>query len=93
MQQVVRRKVIIESNGRIQFRAPELLEGTRAEVLVIVEADKPRVPKREPSELHESIAAYAAKYGASEADLDLELEGAAVEFLIMDGKARGDEAR
>ena len=87
MQQVVRRRVIVESDGRIQFRAPELPEGTAAEVLVIVEADKPGVPKGERSELHESIAAYAAKHAGSEADLDLELEDAAVEFLTH--KQRG----
>ena len=88
MQQVVRGKVIVKSNGRIQFRAPELLEGTTAEVLVIVTADKRRVPKRESSELHESISAYAAKHAGSEVDLDLELEGAAVEFLANDRKGK-----
>jgi hypothetical protein len=88
MQQVVRRRVIVKSNGRIQFRAPELLEGTTAEVLVIVEADKPRVPKGQTSELHESISAYAAKHAGSEVDLDLELEAAAVEFLADERKGK-----
>lgn len=89
MQRVVRRKVIVESNGRIQFRAPELPEGTTAEVLVIVEAYEPGTPQREDgSEIHDSIAAYAAKHAGTDADLDSELEGASVEFLAESPKGK-----
>jgi hypothetical protein len=88
MQQVVRRRVIVKSNGLIQFRAPELLEGTTAEVLVIVEGEKPPVSDGERSELRESIAAYAVRNAGSEADLDLELEDSAVDFLAHGPKGK-----
>ena len=88
MQHVIRRKVTIESNGRIQVQAPGLREGTKAEVLVIIEAENLRATKRRPSELHESIAAYAAKHAGTEADLDPALEEAAVEFLTARPKGK-----
>ena len=88
MQQVVRRRVIVESHGRIQFHDPELREGTTAEVLVIVEAVMPRVRKGDRGELRESIAAYAAKHAGTEVDLDPELEDAAVEFLTKARKGK-----
>ena len=90
MQQVIRRKVIVDSNGRIQIQAPDPREGTMAEVLIIVDAVKPRVTKKDRSELRESIATYAAAHAGTEVNLDPELEGAALEFLTngQKGKSR-----
>ena len=71
MQQVIRRKVIVESKGRIRVQATGLPEGTTAEVLVIVDSKGPKATEHSASELRESIAAYAAKHGGTEADLAL----------------------
>ena len=83
MQQVIRRKVVVESDGRIQVRAAGLRKGTRAEVLIIVEAKSGHTPsaKGDRSALHDSIAAYAANYSGTDSDLEPALEADGVEFL------------
>lgn len=88
MQQVIRRKVVVDSKGRIQVQDSGLREGTTAEVLVIIDAEGPRATKDSSSELHESIASYAAKHAGTETDLDPALEEAAVEFLATRPKGR-----
>ena len=69
MQQVIRRRVVVESKGRIQIQSTGLPKGTTAEVLVIFDADEPNAAEYGESELRESIAAYAAEHGGTEADL------------------------
>ena len=88
MQQVIRRKVIVESKGRIRVQATGLPEGTTAEVLVIVDSKGPKATEHSASELRESIAAYAAKHGGTEADLDSALERSATEFLTNSEKGK-----
>ena len=76
MRQVIRRKVVVESDGRIQLRAAGLREGTRAEVLIIVGAEVKTTPsvKMDRNALHESTATYAANHAGMECDLDPVLE-------------------
>ena len=80
MQRVIRRRVVAASKGWIQARATALRKGTIAEALVLVDSE-PNDTKHKPIELRESIAAYAAKHRGTESDLDLAVEGAAIEFL------------
>ena len=46
MIQALRQQVVVGPDGRIEFRAPQLKEGTRAEVIVFEDAsgDVPLVP-------------------------------------------------
>lgn len=88
MQQVIRRRVVVESKGRISVHASGLREGTTAEVLVIVDAETPRAQNKTLSQLHEAIAAYAAEHAGTESDLDSALEDATVELLTSQAKGK-----
>lgn len=80
MQQIIRRRVVVEAEGRIQIKATGLQKGMEAEVLIIVEPEK-SAREKVGIDLHDQIAAYAARHAGTAADLDVELEEAAVEFL------------
>jgi hypothetical protein len=88
MQQVIRRRVVVESKGQIRAQDSGLKEGTTADVLVIIDAERPRAARNRPNELHKAIAAYAAKHAGTEIDLDPALEEAAVEFLTTQPKGK-----
>ncbi|MBI4639448.1 MAG: hypothetical protein HY731_02070 [Candidatus Tectomicrobia bacterium] len=44
------------------------------------------IRQRQKAALHESIAAYAAQYAGTVADLDEELEAASIEHLLEEGE-------
>lgn len=57
----------------------------RADVEAGIKASLPSFePRRGRQERHEAIAAYAAQYAGTEVDLDVELEQAAIEHLLVE---------
>ena len=71
MQSALRKSVTVKNGGLIEFRAPELAEGTTAEVIVIVDT-----PPEEPQIcLSESIGKARGGFASpSDADAFIRLE-------------------
>ena len=89
MQQVIRRKVVVESDGLIKLRAAGLPEGTRAEVLIIVEEKSVHTPsakgyRSRPPRIHCGLCGELFRDGFR---FGYALEAAGVEFLT--NEARG----
>jgi hypothetical protein len=54
MVRAIREIVTVGPDGKIDLRAPELRQGSRAEVIVLIEADQERTPLS-PSEAFEAL--------------------------------------
>ena len=65
MQSALRQRVTVKHGGLIEFRSPELSEGTTAEVIVIVDSSNDAAPPRLADFIGKARGGFAS---AAEAD-------------------------
>ena len=64
MFRAIRQKITVQAGGRIELCAPELAEGTRAEVIVIEEREPQTTSRSLTKLLSQGRGAYAAQDAA-----------------------------